>query len=211
MTALPPAPLVREIRLASPFLALSALADRPHSFLLHSSLPDDRSRWSYFGAEPFAVFGPGEYDGAIGLWRGARAAAAVPHEGAPPFTGGLVGCWSYDFGRRLERLPAIARDDVGWPDVWLAAYDVIGAFEHATGRAWLIADPSAPVARARSSAKLEAWCERLSTPDLRGFENDTFRMSSAPRVATSTFSPDAYRLAVERVREHPRRSPSVCS
>ena len=195
-------PLVREIRLPEPLAALPALAGLPHVFLLHSSLPDDRSRWSYFGAEPFAVFGPGAYDEAIALWRRARP-AAVERDAPAPFRGGLVGCWSYDFGRRLERLPAIAHDDVGWPDVWLAAYDVIGAFEHATGRAWLVADPAAPVERAAAAAKLDAFARRLE--DFAAPAESAPIAPSPERVAASTFTPDAYRRSVETVRDHIRR------
>ena len=206
MSLRPPA-LVREIPAGNALFAFRRLGDLPHAFSLHSALPDARSRWSFFGAEPFAVFGPGEYEEAIALWRRARTATKHPVEHTAPFTGGLVGCWSYDFGRRLERLPAVARDDVGWPDVWLAAYDVVGAFEHATGRAWLIADPAAPVDRARSVAKLEAQARRLEELEPGGETgNDTVPMSliPPPRFATSTFPADAYRRAVERIREHIR-------
>src|SRR4051812_31374533 len=107
--------LTREIPLADPLDALAALAPLPHAFFFHSALSDSHSRWSYFGADPFATFGPSEYEAALVLWRRGR----VPRdaEAPAPFTGGLLGAWAYDFGRRLERLPAIASDDVGWPDV----------------------------------------------------------------------------------------------
>jgi len=196
-------PLVREVQVADPRDALAAFAGLPHAFLLHSSLPDARSRWSFFGADPFAVFEPAEYDAAIALARGARLErAAEPCAGVPPFAGGLVGCWSYDFGRRLERLPSLAADDVGWPDVWLAGYDVVGAFDHATGRAWLVAGPPAAVDRARARAKLDALARRLDAfvPD-----GGAPRAASAPACARSTFTADGYRRTVEVVREHIRR------
>ncbi|PYI50250.1 anthranilate synthase component I family protein [Paenibacillus flagellatus] len=37
-------------------------------------------------------------------------------EGAPPFSGGCVGFWGYDVARSIERLPAIAEDDLQLPD-----------------------------------------------------------------------------------------------
>ncbi|MQK16672.1 aminodeoxychorismate synthase component I, partial [Escherichia coli] len=39
-----------------------------------------------------------------------------------PFTGGLIGYLAYDFGRRLERLPEQAVDDLGLPDARFGLY-----------------------------------------------------------------------------------------
>jgi para-aminobenzoate synthetase component 1 len=171
-------------------------------------MPDARGRWSFFGADPFAIFGPDRYDEAVALWRGTRDEfAEAGAAGAPnvPFAGGLVGCWSYDFGRRLERIPAIARDDVAWPDVWLAAYDVVGALDHSTGEAWLISSglPAAAGDRARrAEARLDEFARRLESPPPD--------LDASPRFASivearSTFTADEYRASVEQVREHIRR------
>src|SRR5438093_11349669 len=120
-------PLARAVALAGPLDALRALADLPGAFLLHSGLrtADPRpaaagagARWSLFGAEPFALFRGGDAAAASEAWR--RLATPGPPRAAgghePPFRGGGVGYWAYDFGRRLERLPALAADDLGLPD-----------------------------------------------------------------------------------------------
>ena len=57
--------------------------------------------------------------------------------------GGAVGYWAYDFGRRLEPLPEIARDDLNLPDFVLGLYDVVGAFDPRDGRAWLVSTRAA--------------------------------------------------------------------
>ena len=204
-----------ELALADPLAAFESLADIPHAFLLHSSLLDARARWSFFGADPFAVFGPGDYDAAIALWRHlGKERVEVPSERAegPPFRGGLVGAWAYDFGRRLERLPATARDDVRWPDVWLAAYDVVGAVEHATGRAWIVSSglPETGEARdRRARARLDAFRRRLERvrgvdPAGRGAATSVRLDPPVPLRARSTFTRATYCAAVERVREHIR-------
>jgi len=198
-------PVVREIALASPLDALHALDSLPHAFLLHSGQVEPRGRWSFFGADPFATFGPDRYREAIASWRDERATGAGA-AGLPPFAGGLVGCWSYDFGRRLERIPTVARDDLGWPDAWLAAYDVVGAFDHESGRAWLVSSgrPLAGSDRARRAAeRLESFTRRIEArlpgPDAR-------RPGEASATAArSTFTAAGYHAAVERVREHIRR------
>ena len=200
-------PLARPVALADPLDALRALADLPGAFLLHSGLRSagPRARWSLFGAEPFALFRGGDA-AASAAWRrlaAAGAPGAFDDHGAP-FRGGAVGYWAYDFGRRLERLPALAADDLGLPDFVLALYDVVGAFDHADGSAWLFSsglplEGSARVARARR--RLDQVTRRL--------EGRATEPGAVPRLAharaRSTFDRAGYLAAVERVREHIRR------
>lgn len=195
----------RDVELASPLAALRALAHLPAPFLLHAGTLGDRARWSFFGADPFAIFAGLEYERALGFWRGASRADAPRAADEAPFQGGLVGYWAYDFGRRLERWPAVAHDDLGLPDVRLGAYDVIGAYDHRYGRATLFSSglPLAPPhARRRAEERLDQMTRLLS-----GARREPLRLparnaeTSWPR---STFTPDAYRAAVERVREHIR-------
>ena len=96
-------PLLRPIPIRDPLEALAALEGLPYPFLLHSSLEDERARWSFFGADPFAVWRGGDYDAAVARFRelAAGAAAHESHGALVPFTGGAVGYWAYDFGRRL--------------------------------------------------------------------------------------------------------------
>ncbi len=192
------------MELADPLAAVRALAHLRYPFLLHSSAPGGRARWSFFGADPFAVFGADEYESARALWRDLRAAEPETARGPDdsPFRGGAVGYWAYDFGRRLERLPALAADDLGLPDLLLAFYDVVGAFDHETGRAWLISS-GLPVERGlrheRARDRLRLFAGLLAAPPRAGRPPDARREAIAhPR---STFAPDAYRTAVERVKE----------
>ena len=216
-------PLVRAIALADPLDAPRALAGLPAAFLLHSGLrgPGARARWSFFGADPFARVrapagapaeggsgsGSGDADEAARLWR--ELAAAAPGPGAPapaaaPFTGGAVGYWAYDYGRRLERVPAIARDDLGLPDFVLGFYDVVGVFDHTRNAAWLISSglPLAGLdARRRAARRLEAFARRLEAPPAPA----PGEFALDPLAATSTFERAGYLAAVEQVREHIRR------
>ena len=90
---LPELPLVEEIPNADPLAAARALAHLPHPFLLHSAAPDERARWSFFGADPFAVFTGEDYDSARAMWRElhAQTLASDPIPTLVPFTGGVVG------------------------------------------------------------------------------------------------------------------------
>ncbi|MBI1796013.1 MAG: anthranilate synthase component I family protein [Candidatus Eisenbacteria bacterium] len=196
-------PLVESVDVADPLAAARALVNLPHPFLLHSAATDARARWSFFGADPFAVFRGPDYDGACALWRRlareARANDELPT--LVPFTGGVVGYWAYDFGRRLETLPAIAADDLGLPDVVLGFYDVVGAYDHETRQAWLFSSglplegaPRAARARDRLRQVLQILSAGRRTTVRLPVRRDEV---SHPR---STFTPDGYRAAVDRVR-----------
>ena len=196
---------VREVELESPLAAARALAGLPAPFLLHGGAVDARSRWSFFGAEPFETFGPGAYEAAGMLWRRSAGQSGRPGADDPPLRGGLVGYWAYDFGRRLERWPARARDDLGLPDVRLAAYDVIGAYDHRARRAWLFSSglpAEGGERRRRAALRLDRFTRLLESARAPGGEPEPRRAAPAP--PRCTFSPEGYRRAVERVREHIR-------
>jgi len=201
--------LSREIQPArDPLAALAAL---PGAFALRSSLADAgarvrQARWTLFGADPFEMFRGGEHDVAA-RFRAFTAHVAPPETTgapAPPFIGGAVGYWAYDYGRRLERLPSLARDDMRLPERVVGLYDVTGAHDHDTGRTWLFssglpADGDARATRARE--RLEQFRVLLETPE-RGVPAPASR---SPRVATSTFTAAGYKRAVDDIREAIRR------
>jgi len=54
--------------------------------------------------------------------------AQVP--GLPPFTAGAVGFFAYDAVRQIEKLPSIAKDELGVPDACLMFFDQVLAFDH---------------------------------------------------------------------------------
>ena len=195
-------PVIEPVEIAGPLAATRALAGLPYPFLLHSSAPGGRARWSFFGADPFAVFGAADYDAAREMWRGLRRPRPATGPPGIPFTGGIVGYWAYDFGRRLERLPALAAADLALPDVVLAFYDVVGAFDHETGQAWLLSSglPLEPGRRAeRAHERLRRFAGLLAaSPPVTIPARPPRAALAHPR---STFTPDAYRAAVARVKE----------
>ncbi len=59
--------------------------------------------------------------------------------GLPPFTAGAVGFFSYDVVRLIEKLPALAADELGVPDACLMFFDQVLAFDHVKKEMLLIA------------------------------------------------------------------------
>jgi para-aminobenzoate synthetase component 1 len=198
--------LAYPLPLADPLQALGAIADLPQPFLLASTLPGPRARWSFFGADPFESFRGGRWDEAAAAWRAARRGARSRRA---PFTGGAVGYWAYDFGRRLERWRndpgdgTPAADDLGLPDFVLGLYDVVGAIDAARGQAWLFSSgrPETGPARARRAReRLATFARRLEAAISSTPPAAAIAASIAP--PHSTFERAAYLDAVARVRGH---------
>ncbi|WP_308637065.1 anthranilate synthase component I family protein [Paenibacillus silvisoli] len=118
-------------------------AASPHAFVLESGKD---GRYTYLGLHPSSVIrGKGmeaeavDRDGrttayktkpleAVRSWMGGRKAPRVP--GAPKWTGGCAGFWSYDVIRSIERLPELAADDLGLPDYLFMRMDELWIVDH---------------------------------------------------------------------------------
>jgi anthranilate synthase component 1 len=70
--------------------------------------------------------------------------------GLPPFTAGAVGFFSYDAVRQIERLPELAKDELGVPDACLLFFDEVLAFDHVRKEIWLVV--TADVTRGKAAA-----------------------------------------------------------
>ncbi len=130
--------------------------------------------------------------------------------GLPPFQGGLAGYLGYEFAAALDRVPTPHRRDRSLPDVVLALYDWVIAWDHDAAEAWIISTGVPDVAqerRRRAETRLIQIKELLegatSVHDMAPSRSLPYR--GDPTVAgglVSTFSPDAYRAAVTRVRDY---------
>jgi len=131
--------------------------DRPGTFLFESA-ENGRSwsRWSFVGARSAAALTV--VDGEL-FWTG-EVPAGMPMSGdpltalrtvveelhseplpdLPPLTGGMVGYLGYDVVRRLERLPSLAADDLGVPELVMLLATDLAAVDHHEGTITLIAN-----------------------------------------------------------------------
>lgn len=188
-----------------PLAACERLADLPYLIFLDSAARTDIGRYSYLSADPCRIFmGRVPDDPLIAAREALSGHAANRIEGLPPFQGGLLGYIGYDYGRVLERLPAPRVDDLDVPDVLLGLYDWVIAWDHASGRAWLISTGMPETGgKATEFAQLRAaWVMRrldnqpgLTPPPVP---------SPAGRASSlvSTFTRPDYFAAVERVRQY---------
>ncbi len=161
-------PLAAEIDSGSvsPLAALERLRGLGHAVLLESGrVSAQTGRYSFVTADPYLVFSS-RGDTVELSWQtaptgkyGKRAAmkrkpllklrelmsnyrtAIVPE--LPPFTGGAVGYFSYDFAHQFEKLPRLAVRDLDIPEACFMFVDMVIAFDHVLGKAWLIVNPGA--------------------------------------------------------------------
>jgi anthranilate synthase component I len=128
----------------SAFLRIAA--EEPEAFLLESVEGGEHvGRYTFIGIQPYKKMvargtritvreGRREktFDGDIfeELKRtlGGHTPARLP--GLPPFTAGAVGFFAYDVVRQIERLPSLAKDELGVPDACLMFFDQVLAFDH---------------------------------------------------------------------------------
>ena len=90
-------------------------------------------------------------------------------KGLPPFTAGAVGFFAYDAVRQIERLPALAADELGVPDACLLFFDEVLAFDHVRKEIWLVVTADVrhgkPAdAYAKAVARLAKLEKRLARP-----------------------------------------------
>lgn len=187
-----------------PLTLLERVASLPSpAFLDGAAGDDDLGRWSYLAWDPVAVM-----EASAEEWDTVRdrlrTSCRQPPPGAelPPFIGGWIGWLGYELGRAFDRQPIATHDRLAAPDLSLALYDLVVAWNHRTGRAWLIstgvdAHGTADAERAarrlgEASALLTALGSRRIAP------LPPRREAPAPDVTTS-FTPDGYRMAVAEV------------
>jgi anthranilate synthase component 1 len=94
---------------------------------------------------------------------GGHKPARLP--GLPPFTAGAVGFFSYDAVRQIERLPEVAKDELGVPDACLLFFDEVLAFDHVRKEIWLVV--TADVTRGRPADAYARAVQRLGKLEKR--------------------------------------------
>lgn len=185
-----------------PLELLERFAHRPCPALLDGAADHhDLGRYSYFSADPIATL-----RGVAGEWpilRDHLRATLDLHPAIdptlPPFQGGWIGWLGYELGAAFDRMLRAAADPLGLPDIALACYDWVVAWDHTAGRSWLIssgrgADGSCDPTRAqRRAAEVLATMHRAAAAG---------GGADAKAEALPDFTPDGYRAAVAAVVDH---------
>lgn len=203
----------REIAWMAPVEAAERLSGLPGLNVLDSAMEHETlGRFSTVAADPFGTF---HVEEGVAFWNGSALAepplaafraelaryAIEPVTHLPPFQGGAVGYFAYEFGHVLDHGPHGFRAPQG-QTASFGFYDTIVAFDHLSRRAWIIASgwpaPSAPARRRRAAARIAAFAARLDRMPL------VPRRSPGPLTWQADVSAQAYRDAVEAVKAYIR-------
>jgi anthranilate synthase component 1 len=128
----------------SAFLRIAS--EEPEAFLLESVEGGEHvGRYTFIGVQPYKKMvargtritvreGRREsaFDGDIFAELKKALSGHTPARlpGLPPFTAGAVGFFAYDVVRQIEKLPTLAKDELGVPDACLMFFDQVLAFDH---------------------------------------------------------------------------------
>ena len=156
-----PSPLIQSLPLPvdDAFLLYARLSGfSRHSFLLESGKGNaEITRYSFFGSDPFLIFSSKGTNYTIRtpeqilhregdpfqVLRDLLPQRGVsPRPNLPPFLGGAVGFFSYDFIRQFEVLPQIATDDLQVSDLYFLFFEVLAAIDHESKMLHLMFAPS---------------------------------------------------------------------
>jgi len=127
---------------------------------------DGRAAW--LGSPPAGVPTEGEVVDVL-----ERTVAALTNNeappGLPPLTGGMVGYLGYDLVRRFERLPTLAEDDLGLPELGMMLATDLVVLDHYEGAAILVANAivenqDSDAAYHHAVGRLDAMTAALSRP-----------------------------------------------
>ena len=174
-----------------PFGTCVRFSGLPYLLFLDSSAQGALSRYSFLAADPIAVARTPEAARDM-----LRAHQHQPLAGLPPFQGGIAGYLGYDWGAELERVvrPPADRLSPSLPDVALALYDWVIAWDHREEKAWLIAIGNDDRATART-----AWVrDRLVAPPAAIRDHP----AAAPEPPRSNVPRAEFEAGVSRIREY---------
>jgi para-aminobenzoate synthetase component 1 len=202
---------------ADVFQRLSRL---PHVVFFDSAMRHPQlGRYSFVAADPVDwISVPADGSDALGpLANRASQLTGAFRADLPPFQGGWAGLFGYELAGSLERVPRAAIDEFQTPALAVGLYDVVVAFDHREGAAWIISQglpaSDADVRRENALRRLAQFRTWISEPapssgtSLIGASVTKLsnkELSQQFPVAdhqslTSNFSPDGYRTAVRRV------------
>lgn len=217
-------PLVSEIQTQADASSLfETFRGRPFSFFLDSGMDPARlGRYSFMGSDPFLVLRSRGQETSLRRGNASEIRRGNPFDvvdemlatysldGYPqgiPLVGGAVGYFSYDLCHFIERLPLTTVDDLKCPECYLAFYDVVFAFDHATGRKYLVSTGFPELAEEKRERKA---AERLKEVRDRLLQGAPCAVDEALLavpgeeniVLRSNFSHQEYLRAVETAREY---------
>jgi anthranilate synthase component I len=201
----------------SAFLRIAS--EEPEAFLLESVEGGEHvGRYTFIGIQPYKKMvargtritvregrRESSFDGDIfeELKKALSGHTPARLPGLPPFTAGAVGFFAYDVVRQIEKLPSLAKDELGVPDACLMFFDQVLAFDHVKKEIHLMV--TADLTREAREGAYEKAVRRLNKMERRLAEALPVRKKKKPEgklKITSRTPKAAFLKAVEKTKEY---------
>lgn len=155
-------------------------------------------------------------------WMAPFVSPPLEYSAIPPFTGGCIGFLSYDVVRSLERLPNLADDSPGFPDLLFFRMEEMWIYDHEEDMLYCVLHNPLPAAaqeeewlqqyrasEARAKAMLKQWELFYSTDGFQELDEDISEhyaeASGEWPGMGSAFPQDQFQQAVLDVQEYIRQ------
>jgi len=202
--------MIREIPYSEDSVALyRVLSDHPWAVFLDSGFPYcQQGRFDILTADPYKTLvtrgGQTEVTGPDGsqfypdepfdLLK-QHLPRQASNETSFPFSGGAIGYFAYDLGRRLEEMPVIGKDSENIPEMMVGIYDWAIVVDHKLKQSRLV--------QHRFDATTKGICDRICqklTGDPDNLSNGGFFCVTGP--VASNMSPETYGQAFRRIKHY---------
>ena len=117
-----------------------------------------------------------------------------------PFIGGAIGYFSYDLGRRLEKLPTLAKADIDLANMRIGIYPWAIVQDHEHSKAWLIINESlnAHLGGDYNFQEIELLTKRINIQLPQSTSTDPFRISNFK----NDLGVNDYNAALTKIKEY---------
>jgi len=196
------------------------LANTPYSYLLESVEVGERlGRYSFVGLDPLLIFRcqglsctvstgsqsfslPDPLQTLKSLFQNLKV--SQPPYDLTRFFGGLVGYFSYDFVRYLEKIPATGTDDLQLPEAYLVLNRVLLIYDHVqrTVKVVCLARRDDPQDRRKAEKRLDEVLHLLKVPSFFPATEEVERPGSGENKLASNMTPQAFMAKVRKIKEY---------
>ena len=176
--------------------------DEDDSFILDSAMdPKKLGRYSFISSNPFKkIKTKDSQTNPLDLLQEELKYHQGENDTHLPFVGGAVGYLSYDLGNYMEKLPQIAKDDMGVYDLYFGFYNWVVVVDHLEDKTY-IATPN--LDRKKEESLIDEIESRIKYSEQKGIDHICYESKNIkPIKLTSNFTKQEFENAVQKVRDY---------